>query len=311
MLINGCSYTKISDLRPNIESRKYSKAVFVNGEIFLFGGRSFDDNFVQTVEKYSITSNKWQSVAELNENRSSYSVCSFMDKVYLIGGRKWFYIDNESESINKIEDNDDFYYNSDDSDNNHSTGSNKDFHATNSCLEFNTKSYKFKDVSCMNIVRCFGHGSTVFEEKVVVAGGVTDDDFVTNTVETYDVFANKWSLMPFLIKNSSDIRLVTVKNKLFAFKEYEKHRCEVFDKTSNEFVALKFPLEYCSPLNEYSTIGSKIFVFPDYLRENGNRRIAHCYDTDKNEWSEVSIEIPQWLSSFNCLKVPSLELFNF
>ena len=236
-LINGSNYTKIIDLCPNIESRKHSKAVFVKGEIFLFGGQTLDREFIQTVEKYSIKFDKWQSIAELNENHSNYGVCSFLDKVYLIGGAKWDITDNESESTNnEVYYDSDYSYNSYHSD---STASKKVFYATNSCLEFNTKSYKFKDVSSMNFVRCFGHSSTVFEEKIVVAGGITDDDYdgdsVTNSVESYNVFADKWSLMPCLIKKS-DVRLIACKSKLFAFKWSAKNQCEVFDKTSNNML---------------------------------------------------------------------------
>ena len=54
----------------------------------------------------------------------------------------------------------------------------------------------------MNFVRGLSNSSIVFEEKIVVAGGSTDNyDNYTNSVESYDVFADKWSLMPCLIKN--------------------------------------------------------------------------------------------------------------
>ena len=329
-LIDGCNYKKIIDLRPNFESRKNCNAVFVKGEIFLFGGWSLDENFVQKVEKYSIALNRWQSIAKIDENQSSYSVCSFMDKVYIMGGEKWYIINNESEKTTNIDDNnyvcydsdddvcydsdDDVYYDSDDSygrDNNHFTTTKKISYATNSCFEFDTKSYKLKNVPHMNYARnicwCSSNLSTVFEEKVVIAGGGT------NTVESYDVFADKWSLMPCLTTNVSDVRLIAVKNKLFALKDRGENCFEVFDKTSNKFLALKVPINihFSSVSNVYSTIGSKIFVFRDYTEEYGIRRMAHCYDTDINEWSEILFEIPQSLKDFNCLKVPSLEFFNF
>ena len=304
-LINGCNYTKISDLRPNIESRKHCNAVFVKGEVFLFGGRNSHDNFVQTVEKYSVKSNRWQSIAELNENNSGFSVCSFMDKVYLIGGEGKFVIYNEKKSTNNIDDSDESFGSESD-----------DFDIVkkffNSCLEFDTKSYKLKKVSCINFMRSFGSSSVVFEEKVVIAGGRDDDYSITNTVESYDVFADKWALMPSLTKNFSGVLLVTVKNKLLAFKNHGVNPCEVFDKISNKFMTLIIPMEIYPVFDVHSTIGNKIFVFPgNGVRKDGIRSIAYYYDVDENDWSELTFEIPKRLKKFNCLKVPSVELFNF
>ena len=106
--------------------------------------------------------------------------------------------------------------------------------------------------------------------------------------------------------------MVTVKNKLLAFKNHGDNPCEVFDKTSNKFVTLIISTEIYPVFDMYSTIGNKIFVFPDYSTiENENRRMAYCYDVDKNDWSEQTFEIPQSLMKFKCLKVPSVELFYF
>ena len=75
----------------------------------------------------------------------------------------------------------------------------------------------------------------VFQGNIVVLGGIDNDDNSMNTVESYDVLANKWTPMPNTINNYTFHSLVVVKDKLFVIgKGIES--CEVFDNACKKFV---------------------------------------------------------------------------
>ena len=191
-LVDGCNFKSIKVLPPSLKVRDRFLATCVNEEIFVFGGRDIAGNDINSIEKYSFKTNGWSKVADMFDKRVgfvSFSLCAFMNKILVIGGetehatrRHWF---------------------------------------TNTCLEFNTKDYKWKDIAKMNQVRGYA-GCTVFEGSVVVAGGCVfvenDEGFfqtTTNTVESYDPFADKWTPMASLIEGECDVNLVPVRSKLF------------------------------------------------------------------------------------------------
>ena len=54
----------------------------------------------------------------------------------------------------------------------------------------------------------------VFQGNIVVSGGENSYNDLSS-VESYDVFSNKWSLMPKMINAQSNQSLVNEKDKLF------------------------------------------------------------------------------------------------
>ena len=137
----------------------------------------------------------------------------------------------------------------------------------------------------------------MFEGRIVVCGGWDNNINTLNTVETYDVVADKWSSMPNMIQSKRRHSLVAVRNKLFVIA-YGSDICEVYEDRSKKFVALKSPPVEDIYLNKAISIGSKIFVFQD------NKAAVLCYDVDKNEWSEESCEITKFLEFFCCVTIP-------
>ena len=133
-----------------------------------------------------------------------------------------------------------------------------------------------------------------FQGNIVVSGGMDNYDWL-NTVESYDVFANKLKSMPNMIKRHSFNSLVTVKDKLFVIG-YGRDMCEVFDNVCMKFVAL----DSCPflDLNKAISIGNKIVIFQD------NSTLVICYDVDKDEWCEESREVTKCIQHFACAKLP-------
>ena len=142
-----------------------------------------------------------------------------------------------------------------------------------------------------------GAACSVFEGNVVVCGGQGNDGDDLNSVESYDVIADKWSPMPSMTSSKSRHSLVAVKNKLFVIG-CGTDTCEVFESSNKKFVAIKSQSTNYLCLNQVISIGSKIYAFQD------EKSSMFCYDVDKDEWSEESCEVTGNLIKCSCVKLP-------
>ena len=253
--------------------RSYHKTVFCKGNIFVCGSYDNNDTIISSIEKYSPTTNTWEHVADMTDDRMRYCACAFMDDIFIIGGRN----------------------------RNHG----KFF---NSCLNFDTKQKKWKQVVNMNDVRSLA-ACTVFEGNVVVSGGrhgtYTVDE--VNTVEAYDHVAETWSYMPNMIERRWGHSSVSYKNKLFVFGSVfgeEKEPSEVYDSTCKMFVYLKQKSNSVkfrfTHIIETFCIGSKLITLRDYSST------AICYDVEKDEWSEEPFRVIQNRIGFGCTVLPKM-----
>ena len=255
--------------------------------MFVFGGKNIRTSFIQQVEKYSIVNDAWEVVTKLSDDHSGFGVCAFMDKVYLMGGDLW----REDESYESDESSDSY-----DSD---CFVPERRISPTSSCLEFDTKNYQLKKKSCVNVARSYGprdNSPTVFEGKVVIAGGV----------ESYDALADEWSFMASTNKNDTDVDLVTVKNKLFAFGGFEQGRA-----LDLQPVCCCWNSEECFlGLQSVHFVRQQAHFFRRDFVDREEVQTVDCCDAETNEWSENSFEAEKRLQSFICLKVPSLIFFS-
>ena len=214
-----------------IAERYSSKAVYLKGAIYVFGGFDRNHSRIKSVEKYSLEFKRWKVITNIPDNRQHFCACAFIDNIYIFGGSTpVMYFPDELSS----------------------------------CLQFDTKQIKWKKVADMTKLRKSA-ACAIFEEHIVVSGGYSWGEKL-NTVESYDVFAGTWTRMPSMNERISEHSLVCVKSKLFAIGGlYSNISCEVFDKISNVFVKLKSPKLYSRGLTAVS-IGSKIFVL-NYLKQ--------------------------------------------
>ena len=202
------------------KKRKCSKAVCVKGDVYLFGG---DDSFtlIMSVEKYSYSSNTWNIVADMYDDRDSFCACAFMDNIFIIGGIKTW--------------------------------------NSKSNLQFNTKQNDWKEVAEMKEARSSA-ACTVYEGNVIVAGGWDNEINKMRSVESYDALSDKWSSMPNMVKGKWGHSLVVVNNKLYVVG-LGKQTCEVYNSYCKKFVAIKSPQVDHLRLNHAISIGNKIFAF--------------------------------------------------
>ena len=234
-------------------------AVCLRGEVYVLGT---DGYRLESVNKYSPLTKSWSHVTDIPDKRYHFFACAFIDKIYVFGG---------------FEPGTDYL---------------------NSCLQFDAKLLEWKEVAKMNEAKVHAT-STIYEGNIVVSGGIDINRTDSNTVESYDAFADTWTRMPNMINRRCLHSLVPFKNKLFAIGgTYYNTNCEVFDKVSNMFVTFETPKFISSSVRAVS-IGSKIFVFQD------DTKIVLCYDVDKDEWSEEFCEATENICYYSAVKMPS------
>ena len=99
---------------------------------------------LKKIEKYSISTDSLQIVGDILDDHAFYCVCGFIDKLYFIGG----YLQNKR---------------------------------TASCKYFDTNDYTWGNVASMEESR-ISAACTVFEERIVVAGGWDVNDVNSRSI---------------------------------------------------------------------------------------------------------------------------------
>ena len=215
----------------------YLKILCLKEVVYAFGRETTVNNQSRYFFKcYSFLNKIWKNAADMTEDIEGFCVCAFMDKIFALGG-----------SI---------------------TGS-----IVNSCAEYDVNGNKWRQVSSMSQGRYYA-SCVVFQEQVVVSGGLAESGYYLKTNESYDVVADAWQQMPSMIESRHNHSLVAVKSKLFAIAGSNTSTCEVFDKKSEKFATLNCP--FIDYFKQALLIGSKIFVF-------SIGRLL-CYDIDKDDW---------------------------
>ena len=262
--VEGNTLKYVKDVSKMKVERIYFEAVSLKGEVYAFGGHKKGRGVIKSVEKYSPSFNTWKKVADMFDKREYFCTCAFMDKIFILGA---FY-----EKGNVV---------------------------TSSCIYFDIRQDNFVEVSKMIHAR-MSAACVVFQGKIVISGGMENDNNELNSVESYDVFSNKWSLMPSTTNIYSYHSLVVVKDKLFVIGGDEEDCCEVFDNVCKKFVSLKYPpyTQLYTDFNKSLAVGNKIVVFLDLSP------YVVCYDVDKDEWSEEPCELTEDLDGFSCAKLP-------
>ena len=64
------------------------------------------------------------------------------------------------------------------------------------------------------------------------------NDF-SKSVETYCFHENKWTQLPYMLKEKCFHSTVSIGNKLFVIDGFFNDGCEVFDSITNKFISIK------------------------------------------------------------------------
>ena len=247
------------------KTRQLSKMVNLKSDIYIFGGLTNRAAPIKSIEKYSLTTNKHEVVADMFDERDCFCACALTDKIYFIGG---------CINIDTVLD---------------------------TCLQFDTNVFEFEEVAKMNVARKYA-ACTVFDGRIVVSGGHDGRLNWLNSVEAYDPADETWTYMASMIEDRVHHKSAAGRNKIFVIGGHLSLTCEVFDASCNKFVALKISLQI-DQLNleepvEAIVNGKNFYVFTHYPTN------VICYDLDKDEWSEQKCEAIGDHHNFCCLKIP-------
>ena len=77
--LSGIDLNKTKVLSSMKFKRKNCHAVFLKGEVYVFGGCNSADNMVKSVEKYTPSTNKWSKVTDMFDSKGYFCVCTFMN----------------------------------------------------------------------------------------------------------------------------------------------------------------------------------------------------------------------------------------
>ena len=209
-----------------LERQFNSKAVCVKGEVYVLGGVSWRVDNVTSIGKYSPSENTWTKETSMHDGRTKFCVCSFLCKIYVIGG-----------AIKDV--------------------------PIKSCAVYDTKSRAWSSIAGMREERKCADCAT-FEGRVVVTGGVNAQFDPLNSVAAFE--CGSWQRdMPDMIRGRYNHGCVAVRNKLFVIEFGPDSQCEVFDSFCKKFVALRTPRRLesveTSGCNQVVSAGGKIVVF--------------------------------------------------
>ena len=99
--VNFSNLNGVKKLASMKDCRENHKSVYCRGELYVFGGWVSKNDIVKpgdrvniqvkSIEKYSILTNIWEYVDEMFDDRDDFSVCAFMDRIYILDG--FYYVD--------------------------------------------------------------------------------------------------------------------------------------------------------------------------------------------------------------------------
>lgn len=192
--------------------------------IFVLGGRELKEkeHTLDSVLVYDRQSFKWGESEPLPYPVYGHATISHNDVVYVIGGK----------------------------------GDNK------SCLKkmcaYDARRFEWKELAPMKVARSL-FGATVHKDRIYVAAGVTDTG-LTDSVEVYDIAANKWSDFVVFPQERSSLNLVSLAGLLYAVGGFammpledsddivpkEMNDIWRFDETEKKWMGILREIQYAS-----------------------------------------------------------------
>ncbi|CAF1574355.1 unnamed protein product, partial [Didymodactylos carnosus] len=152
-------WTKLQTL---LHDRSRFSATYIDKYIYIMGGfegfKRTTRVYVNTIERYSVENDQWESFSSDGPQLSSLASCAFDNMIYLGGGKngQW----------SKIAD---FY-----------------------CFDINQK--KLEHRASMLSARTT-HNMTVVDQKILAIGGFDDDGNGMLSIESYDVKNDQWTIL--------------------------------------------------------------------------------------------------------------------
>jgi len=260
------TFDEIKTLPSFLVARTSPKAVVLNGDVYLFGGKNNRQQTVRAIEKYSFLLNTWSRLNQMYDDREHFCLCP-LDKhhIIVIGGDNGIDIDNTIQSS----------------------------------LIFNPNKLIWKAVSNPTEKRSLS-ACVFYNGNAVVSGGCRYDGLPLKSVEYFDNKTSQWFKLGDMNEGKYDHSLVGANNKLFAFGKTCNEKLEVYENKTDRFEIVQQPPLSASNLlfwNNSVLVGKCIVMFPE-LSE-----LVFCYDYHRNNWTIMSCESLKNISNFSILSL--------
>ena len=84
--VDSENFNAAKGLRSMTLARHGHKTICYKDDVYVFGGYDDSNRHILTVEKYSLTTNTWDHVADMPDYRLGFCTCVFADKIFIVGG---------------------------------------------------------------------------------------------------------------------------------------------------------------------------------------------------------------------------------
>ena len=259
-----------------IKMKNGCKAIANGIDIYLL--EQDEVSYSSSVKLYSTPANSWKTLPLQKVEKLDYCVCSFMQKMFVIGGR----------------------------------GNSGRYHS--SCMFYDKQSNFWTSMAALMEGREKA-ACTVFEGKIVVSGGIvktsrdpnrnpffrTQVITYTNSVEAYDYHEDKWSSFPRMLSARINHTAFSISNKMFMIGG-SSNNSEVFDSVTRKFTFIKSLLKVIKYLDPNKTVcvGYNIYFF----RGEENKEVkVHSFNVNKNNFILKTLLKLENTERFCCTKV--------
>ena len=243
-----------------------------------------------TFRRYNNSRKNEIVLPSLLDQRSEFCVCSFMKKIYIIGGEYNYKNKNILQEI------------------------------VNSCMCYDIKSNKWTYVG--SLIKNRKHAScTVFKGRIVVTGGYLTPSrlygnrvpYRINSTESYCFHEGMWTQFSAMLLGRADHGSVSIGNKLFVIGGDRKDSCEVLDGITNKFVFINIEYKpeslFDSNNIEAVSFDHKIYVIREevFHRKHKTRyyMVIYSYNDEQNACSqEYNLKLE--CEMFSCAKISKM-----
>lgn len=133
--------------------------------------------------------------------------------------------------------------------------------------------------------------SCIFQNKLVICGGIMANNLPTNQVECLDMKTFKWSSLPSMIQNRKYCGLAAINGCLYAFFGVDRYdqilkTVEKYDPEKGEWANVASFNSYNIRCTKFTVAWNKLWV----VVENSNARVKIAsYDPKKDNWTTGSM----------------------
>ena len=247
---------------PSFSKSRYDRntvaPVTSGSDIYIVDDYEVSDKHPVKINCYS--ANSWKNLPPVLEKRTNFCICSYMQKLFVIGGHD-------------------------------GCGS-----YAKSCMFYDKRNDKWTFTKSMKEGRQ-NAACTVFEGRIVVSGGcrkklipdrwdLIHEVFQLKSVEAYDYHDNKWTYFPSMLLPRKNHIAISISSKMFIIGGCFRHgnSSEVFDSFSRKFTYIKSEPKWIRYVSSSRTvcIGQNIYFL---VRSKYGEVNVYNYEVQTDEFS--------------------------